>query len=121
MDKVFITKSELTKMVYNQKSKAGPFLTALIFILAISKYITIYNANDNIWNFTFNNIHSILFYRSVYIRKEKKMIGSNKKVSESFCMEEAILKNADNEEENQQIEKEIEFSVYQQLNKGTNQ
>ena len=30
MDKVFITKSELTKMMYKQKSKAGPFLTALM-------------------------------------------------------------------------------------------
>ncbi len=30
MDKVFITKSELTKMMYKQRSKAGPFLTALI-------------------------------------------------------------------------------------------
>ena len=29
MDKVFITKSELTKMMYKQKSKAGPFLMAL--------------------------------------------------------------------------------------------
>ena len=38
MDKVFITKSELTKMIYKQKSSAGPFLTAitmfwLLFIL----------------------------------------------------------------------------------------
>ena len=30
MDKVFITKSELTKMMYNQKNKAGPFLTAFM-------------------------------------------------------------------------------------------
>ena len=30
MDKVFITKGELTKMMYKQRSKAGPFLTALI-------------------------------------------------------------------------------------------
>ena len=30
MDKVFITKSEFTKMMYKQKSKAGPFLTALM-------------------------------------------------------------------------------------------
>ena len=29
MDKVFITKSELTKMIYKQKSSAGPFLTAI--------------------------------------------------------------------------------------------
>ena len=39
------------------------------------------------------------------------MIGSNKKVSESFCME--ALQNADNERGNPQIEKEIEFLVYQ--------
>ena len=37
MDKVFITKSELTKMMYKQKNKAGPFLTAImLFWLLVS-------------------------------------------------------------------------------------
>ena len=37
MDKVFITKSELTKMIYKQKSKAGPFLTVIsLFWLLVS-------------------------------------------------------------------------------------
>ena len=43
MDKVFITKSELTKMMYNQKSKAGPFLTALmLFWLLVSILLFIF-------------------------------------------------------------------------------
>ena len=42
MDKVFITKSELTKMMYNQKNKAGPFLTAiLLFLMLVSLLIFI--------------------------------------------------------------------------------
>tara|TARA_R100000773_G_C4136338_1_gene64872 strand:+ start:271 stop:498 length:228 start_codon:yes stop_codon:yes gene_type:complete len=42
MDKVFITKSELTKMMYNQKNKAGPFLTAiLLFWMLVSLLIFI--------------------------------------------------------------------------------
>tara|TARA_B100000963_G_scaffold361617_1_gene398161 strand:+ start:1507 stop:1737 length:231 start_codon:yes stop_codon:yes gene_type:complete len=37
MDKVFITKSELTKMMYKQKNRAGPFLTAImLFWLLVS-------------------------------------------------------------------------------------
>ena len=42
MDKVFITKSELTKMMYKQRSKAGPFLTALaLFWILLSMLLFI--------------------------------------------------------------------------------
>ena len=39
MDKVFITKSELTKMMYKQKSKAGPFLTAITLFWLLSSLL----------------------------------------------------------------------------------
>jgi apolipoprotein N-acyltransferase len=39
MDKVFITKSELTKMIYKQKSSAGPFLTAIIMFWLLSSLL----------------------------------------------------------------------------------
>lgn len=39
MDKVFITKSELTKMMYKQKSKAGPFLTAIMLFWLLSSLL----------------------------------------------------------------------------------
>jgi len=32
VDKVYITKDELTKSIYDQKQKAGPLLITLIFI-----------------------------------------------------------------------------------------
>lgn len=39
MDKMFITKSELTKMIYKQKSSAGPILTATIMFWLLSSLL----------------------------------------------------------------------------------
>lgn len=66
MDKVFITKEDLTKSINLQRKKSGPFITALVlFWLFTSSIVFFYTKRCVRTNFTYH-LHTILFYRCLH-------------------------------------------------------
>jgi hypothetical protein len=67
MDKVFITKEDLTKSINSQRKKSGPFITALVlFWLFVSCSIVFFIPSVVFGLILLNYLHTILFYRCLH-------------------------------------------------------
>ena len=66
MDKVFITKEDLTKSINLQRKKAGPFITALVMFWLFTSAILFFIPSIVFGLVFINYLYTVLFYRCLH-------------------------------------------------------